>query len=90
MTVFFMSLHRSPGATIVTDCFIRPQRTTANAVLNLMAGMAAATILYLIVVRENRFVEEVRKANEELGLIDDKTDVTDSTPTKLNASAVDD
>ena len=40
VTVFFMSLHRAPSAAIVTDCFIRPQRTRANAVLNLMAGMA--------------------------------------------------
>ncbi len=40
ITVFFMSLHRSPGAALVADCFIRPQRTKANAVLNLMGGLA--------------------------------------------------
>ena len=40
ITVFFMSLHRSPSAALVADCFIRPQRTMANAVLNLMGGLA--------------------------------------------------
>ncbi|MCR5503881.1 MAG: MFS transporter [Lachnospiraceae bacterium] len=40
ITVFFMSLNRAPAATVVTDCFIRPQRTKANAVLNLMGGIA--------------------------------------------------
>ena len=36
ITVFFMSLHRSPSAALVADCFIRPRRTKANAVLNLV------------------------------------------------------
>lgn len=40
IAVFFMSLHRSPSAALAADCFIRPQRTMANAVLNLMAGLA--------------------------------------------------
>ncbi len=39
IAVFFMSLHRSPSAALVADCFIRPQRTMANAVLNVMGGM---------------------------------------------------
>ena len=38
--VFFMSLHRSPSAALAADCFIRPQRTKANAVLNLMGALA--------------------------------------------------
>ena len=37
--VFFMSMSRSPGAALVADCFIRPQRTKANAVLNLMGAL---------------------------------------------------
>ena len=40
ITVFFMSLHRSPSAALVADCFIRPRRTKANAVLNLVGGIA--------------------------------------------------
>ncbi len=109
IAVFFMSLHRSPSAALAADCFIRPQRTMANAILNLMAGIAgvlfgvvgrmliverggvpvfsgclafvmiamlAATAVYLAAVRENRFVDEVRRQNERLGLIDEKTDVT--------------
>ena len=40
ISVFFMSMNRAPGAAIVTDSFVRPQRTKANAVLNLMAGFA--------------------------------------------------
>lgn len=40
IAVFFMSLHRSPSAALVADCFIRPQRTMANAVLNLMGAIA--------------------------------------------------
>ncbi len=37
--VFFMSLYRSPSAALVADCFIRPQRTKANAVLNLIGAL---------------------------------------------------
>lgn len=40
VAVFFMSLYRSPSAALVADCFIRPQRTKANAVLNLMGALA--------------------------------------------------
>ncbi|MBQ3268818.1 MAG: MFS transporter [Clostridia bacterium] len=114
--VFFMSLHRSPSAALAADCFIRPHRTMANAILNVMAGIAgvlfgvvghlliaergdvpvfsdcllfviltmvAATLAYLATVRENRFVEEVRRENERLGLIDEKTDCADRAPTRL-------
>ena len=117
-TVFFMSLYRSPSAALVADCFIRPQRTKANAVLNLMGAfagvlfglagrrlisyqgdlpvftgcmyfviimMCAIMILYVIVVRENALVNEVRQQNERLGLIDEKTDSTDRSLTKLSA-----
>lgn len=40
IAVFFMSLYRSPSAALVADCFIRPQRTKANATLNLMGALA--------------------------------------------------
>ena len=40
VSVFFMSLHRAPSAALAADCFIRPQRTKANAVLNLMGALA--------------------------------------------------
>lgn len=116
IAVFFMSLHRSPSATLAADCFIRPQRTMANAILNLMAGIAgvlfgvvgrmlivergdvpvfsgclafvmiamlAATAVYLAAVRENRFVDEVKRQNERLGLIDEKTDAARKTPVRL-------
>ncbi len=118
VAVFFMSLYRSPSAALVADCFIRPHRTKANAVLNLMGAlggvlfglggksliagsgekpvftacmyfvlivMAAATLLYLLLVRENDFAEDVRRQNEALGLIDEKTDADDQTPTRLTA-----
>ena len=40
-TVLFMSLFRAPSAALIADCFIRPQRTKANAVLNLMGALAS-------------------------------------------------
>ena len=40
IAVFFMSLYRSPSAALVADCFIRPQRTKANAMLNFMGALA--------------------------------------------------
>lgn len=106
ITVFFMSLHRSPSAALVADCFIRPQRTMANAVLNLigalagilfgvvghmlitqrdgipiftacvyfsMVGIFLSVGVYSLLVRENRFVEEVQKENRRLGLTDEGT-----------------
>ena len=119
ITVFFMSLYRSPSAALVADCFIRPQRTMANAVLNLMAGIGAvlfgaagsrliitqgdipvftkclwfvfismliATAIYFLFVRENRFVREVEMKNKELGLIDERTDTSDKSRTRLTKS----
>ena len=119
IAVFFMSLHRSPSAALAADCFIRPQRTMANAILNLMAGIAgvlfgvvgrmlivergdvplfsgcltfvmiamlAAPAVYLAAVRENRFVDEVKRQNERLGLIDEKTDTARKTPVRLTSA----
>ena len=119
ISVFFMSLHRSPSAALAADCFIRPQRTKANAVLNLMGALAgvlfglagrrlihhrgstllftdcmyfvlvivaATTAVFLLTVRENRLVSNVQQQNLRWGLIDEKTDVTDSSPTKLTAA----
>lgn len=40
VAVFFMSLYRSPAAALVADCYIRPQRTKANAVLNVVGALA--------------------------------------------------
>lgn len=118
IAVFFMSLYRSPSAALVADCFIRPQRTKANAVLNFMGALAGvifsiigkrmitvvnnvpiftkcvyfvvllmviATVFYFLFMRENRFVDEVNKQNIALGLVDEKTDVNDKTPTKLTS-----
>lgn len=119
VAVFFMSLARSPSAALVADCFIRPQRTKANAVLNLMGAvgavlfgifghglifekddvpiftrclnfvilmMVAGTVAYFLLVRENRFVEEVKEQNRRYGLLNEKTD--DSSHVKLTASEV--
>ena len=116
IAVFFMSLHRSPSAALVADCFIRPQRTPANAVLNLMGGIAgilfgvvghmliterdgtpiysdclsfvmlamvAATLAFFLFAREKRFVGEVQAQNRLLGLIDEKTDASDRSVTRL-------
>ena len=116
LAVFFMSLYRSPAAALVADCFIRPQRTKANAVLNVVGalagvifsiagrslitsdggtivftkaiyfvfiGMLIPSLIYFLCTRENKYVEQMRQQNEMLGLIDEKTDVSDKTPTKL-------
>lgn len=117
VAVFFMSLYRSPSAALVADCFIRPQRTKANAVLNLMGALAGvffsiigkrmifaldgvtvftkciyfsvlvmviATGLYFLLMRENRFVQQVQQKNVELGLVDEKTDTANQELTKLS------
>lgn len=117
ITVFFMSLYRSPSAALVADCFIRPQRTKGNAVLNLMGSLAAITFfaggkrliyavedvtiftkcmnfsalmmaiasaLYFLMMRENRFVNQVREMNARYGLIDDKTDTSNKQRTRLS------
>ena len=41
--VLFMSLFRAPSAALIADCFVRPQRTKANAVLNLMGALAGVS-----------------------------------------------
>ncbi len=116
VAVFFMSLFRSPAAALVADCFIRPQRTKANATLNVvgalagvifsivgrkliisadgvlsftkaiyfvLAGMLIPSLFYFLFARENKFVEQMRQQNMELGLVDEKTDSSDKTRTKL-------
>lgn len=118
IAVFFMSLYRSPATALVADCFIRPQRTKANAVLNVVgalagvlfslmsrrliavgqdgvplfnnaicfviASMVVSSIIYFVLVRENRFLAQVNQQNEQLGLIDKRTDTHDKSPTKLS------
>lgn len=54
-----------------------------KAIYFVIAGMLIPSIIYFLFARENKFVEQMRSRNVELGLIDDKTDVTDKTPTKL-------
>ncbi|MEG1390964.1 MAG: MFS transporter [Angelakisella sp.] len=118
VSVFFMSLYRSPSAALCADCFIRPQRTKANSVLNFLGALAGvifsiigkrmisvvdgtpiftkciyfvilamivSTAFYFLFMRENRFVDDVRQQNIALKLIDEKTDSTDKTPTKLTS-----
>ncbi len=118
LTVIFMSLFRAPSAALVADCFIRPQRTRANAVLNLVGALASvafglvgrrlirerggvpvftdcmlfvaltvagAILLYLLLVRENRYVARAEELNRAWGLIDEKTDPSDRTRTRLTA-----
>lgn len=114
--VFFMSLYRSPSAALVADCFIRPQRTKANAVLNLMGALAGVlfsilgkrmissingvpvftkciyfailvmvvtTVIYFLLMRENKFVAHVQEQNKLLGLVDSRTDTSNKELTKL-------
>lgn len=116
IAVFFMSLYRSPATALVADCFIRPQRTKANAILNVIGALAGvvfslvsrklilsqdgiviftkciyfviasifvSSLIYFLIVRENKYVAQVNKQNVDLGLIDQKTDIKGSTPTKL-------
>ena len=116
-TVVFMSLFRAPSAALIADGFIRPQRTKANAVLNLMGalasvvfglvgrglirekngsplftdcilfvilGVAAAILLYSLLVRERRLAAQTEETNRAFGLIDEKTDNTDTTRTRLS------
>jgi hypothetical protein len=42
--------HRSPAAALVADCFIRPQRTKANAALNVVGALAG--VIFSIVGRK--------------------------------------
>ena len=117
-TVLFMSLFRAPSAALIADCFIRPQRTKANAVLNLMGalasvafglvgrslirearglpvfdectlfvilGVAAAIGLYCLLVPERRFAAQTEEMNRSLGLINEKTDSSDRSRTRLTS-----
>lgn len=112
IAVFGMSIFRSPATALGADCFIRPQRTKANAMGTLFGGgagvmfailgrallsrgfsititfvaivMVIVTAIYMILFRENKAVAHVQKQNEELGLIDEKTQVNDSEVTKLS------
>ena len=54
-----------------------------KAIYFVIAGMLIPSIIYFLFARENKFVEQMRSRNVELGLVDEKTDVTDKTPTKL-------
>lgn len=47
IAVFFMSMYRSPTAALGMDCFIRPHRTNANAVLNILGAIAG--VLFAII-----------------------------------------
>lgn len=44
--VFIMSVFRAPAVALISDTFIRPQRSKGNAVLDIMGGCAG--ILFLI------------------------------------------
>ena len=47
VAVFSMSLYRAPATALIADCFIRPLRTKANAMLNLLGGLAGVTFALL-------------------------------------------
>jgi|LGOV01.1.fsa_nt_gb MFS family permease len=47
IAVFSMSLFRAPATALIADCFIRPLRTKANAMLNLLGGLAGVTFALL-------------------------------------------
>ncbi|MBI9107798.1 MAG: MFS transporter [Spirochaetales bacterium] len=47
IAVFSMSIFRSPAAALSADCFIRPQRTKANAMLTLIGGLAGVIFAIL-------------------------------------------
>ncbi|MBI9010326.1 MAG: MFS transporter [Tenericutes bacterium] len=47
VAVFSMSLFRAPATALTADCFIRPLRTKANAMLNLLGGLAGVTFALL-------------------------------------------
>lgn len=47
IAVFSMSLFRAPATALTADCFIRPLRTKANAMLNLLGGLAGVTFALL-------------------------------------------
>lgn len=45
--VFMMSIFRAPAVALTADTFIRPQRSTANAVLTILGGLAGVVFLVL-------------------------------------------
>lgn len=47
IAVFSMSLFRAPATALTADCFIRPLRTKANAMLNLLGGLGGVTFALL-------------------------------------------
>ncbi len=47
VAVFLMSMFRSPATALVADLFIRPHRSKANAILNIMGGLAGVVFLVL-------------------------------------------
>ena len=54
-----------------------------KAIYFVIIGMLVPSIVYFLAVRENKYVSQMERQNRELGLIDEKTDTTDKTPTKL-------
>jgi hypothetical protein len=58
-----------------------------KAIYFVIAGMLIPSIIYFLFARENKFVEQMRSRNVALGLVDEKTDGTDKTPTVLTARA---
>lgn len=47
IAVFLMSIFRSPATALVADLFVRPHRSKANAMLNIMGGMAGIVFLVM-------------------------------------------
>lgn len=45
--VFIMSVFRAPAVALTADTFVRPQRSTANAVLTILGGVAGVIFLVL-------------------------------------------
>jgi len=54
-----------------------------KAIYFVIIGTLVPSIVYFLAVRENKYVSQMEQQNRELGLIDEKTDTTDKTPTKL-------
>lgn len=54
-----------------------------KAIYFVIIGMLVPSIVYFLAVRENKYVSQMERQNRELGLIDEKTDTSDKTPTKL-------
>ena len=50
IALFFMSIFRSPAVSLMPDVTIKPLRSKANAVINLMGAAAGVTALALLIV----------------------------------------